>query len=232
MKLDSMMVRAADLRAEWLKILPSAHQVTPSLSVRDLATAAVDLDVDLASWCQGLPKEWKYLIHTVMEVSELTEADLIYDASVYSYTTHGHATVWMRYQAMRLIVSSIRMRLSTILAQRFPRELSQPTFQETYHEEISSAVTDMCRSVPFFFNSRYDEPMLGFTRSGDNGACPEGKISPMFATFLTWPLAVAFSTEAVPSSQKQWLQRKLRTIAHVQGDVVLQSIAEKEEFRF
>jgi hypothetical protein len=69
-------------------------------------------------------------------------------------------------------------------------------------------------------------------RIGDNVTCTEREIVPKMATILGWPLTVAVSTEAVPKAQKQWLQRRLKTIASVIGAAVLHSVAEKGEFKF
>jgi hypothetical protein len=52
------------------------------------------------------------------------------------------------------------------------------------------------------------------------------------AGLLAWPLAVAVSTEAVPEPQRQWLERKLKIVASSLGDSILESVAEKREFRF
>jgi hypothetical protein len=58
------------------------------------------------------------LLVTSPECLEPTKFDFLYNASVHSYTTHGHAAVWMRYRVVRLIMCSIRMRLLAIPTRR------------------------------------------------------------------------------------------------------------------
>jgi hypothetical protein len=236
LKLDSLMIQVAALRSKVLKILRERERalISSANRVRDVVIEAGNLDTALASWPQGMLEEWRFSVQSFADRSEQTTmSHFLFNPSVHSYTTHGHAVVWMRYRAVRLIVCSIRMRLLSILK----GQLSIDAGIGGCQEDISSLATDMCYSVPYFFSSDAkrddsDEPRPASVRIVENAICPERKIVPRIATLLAWPLAVAVSTEAVPKAQKEWLQRKLKTVARVQGDAALESIAETEEFKF
>jgi hypothetical protein len=233
LQLDALLIRVAALRSATLKLIRGKNLVR--LLQNDHADAVIEahkLDVALAEWPKDLPEEWKFSVHYIGGSREAAQLDLLYSDSIYFYRTHGHAAVWMRYLAVRLIVSSIIMRLYSA----HPQTLSQGTsFKEQIEikqNNISSLATDMCHSVPFFFNSDLIQKDPESTTFRINGNITSPQILPRIATILSWPLSVAVCTEAVPVNQKEWLRCKLRLVASVQGDAVVQSVADSEEFKF
>lgn len=233
LELDALMVRVAALRSKTLKIF---RQKNPArilqLNKPDISLEARDLDLALAAWPQDTPEEWRFSIHNLEEGSEQTKSSLLFNDSVRCYTTHGHAAVWMRYLAVRLIVNSILMRLLSALPQGPHQGPSIIERLKACQQDTGSLATDMCHSVPFFFDSsviQHDVETATFTIN-DNITSP--LMAPRIATLLSWPLSVAVSTEAVPVTQKEWLRIKLKVAAGVQGDAVVHSIAEMDEFKF
>jgi hypothetical protein len=222
------MIRVAALRSKSLKIFRQKNLTRLARTNKlDIVEEGCELDVALVSWLQDIPKEWLFSIHCLAESSEPTNLDLLNSGSLHYYKTHGHVAVWIRYLAIRRIVSSILVRLLSAL----PQGLSISEQIDACQNSINSLATDMCCSVLFFLNNaiQYDSESSTFGIN-DNNASPE--ILPRITTILAWPLSVAVSTEVVPVTQKEWLRRKLKTVASVQGDGVLQSIAEAEQFKF
>ena len=111
------------------------------------------------------------------------------------------------------------MELMSALIERaaFP-EPGMKEGRETCQHKISVLATDLCRSIPVFFNSSRNskEDRTGSKPTGkeDFAIRTELKITPKMAAILTWPLKVAVSTEAVPIAQKEWLQCRLKTVAN------------------
>ncbi|RDW57195.1 hypothetical protein BP5796_12645 [Coleophoma crateriformis] len=218
--LDLLMIRVAALRCASLKIFRDENPdpLSPCKEVEYATMEAQNLETALTLWPHDLPEEWKFsAISTESSMPSKTNfADTNY---VHSYTTHGHAAVWIRYLAVCLIVSSIHMRLLSISSHSKPQRPAFTTQLEACQERIDLLAAHMCRSVPFFFSSR-------------NATDPKDEIMLKFATLLTWPLTVAISIEAIPLAQKQWLQRRLKSVAVVLADGVIQSAAEKDAFKF
>jgi hypothetical protein len=233
LKLDSLMTRVAALRSKCLKVfrLKNPSRVLQSANA-DMVAEALDLDETLTQWSKDLPVEWRFSVFFVEATQEPVKSDLLYNDSVRYYTTHGHAAVWMRYLAVRLIVCSICLRLLSALPQWTSQGPSSVEQLKAYQESINLLATNMCCSVPFFFVSEaiHHDPESATFRINNKLTSPE--ILPRIATLLSWPLSVAVSTEAVPLAQKEWLKRNLKVAASVQGDAVVQSIAETEEFKF
>jgi hypothetical protein len=229
LKLDPLFIQTAALRSKSLKLFRQKNVSRFLQTNRTYIVAeAQNLNNALACWVQDLPGEWQFSTHCIETFSETTSSDFLYNDTVYSYTTHGHAAVWIRFLAVRLIVSSILLKLVSALPQ-------EPTIREqveSIQQHINLLATEMCCSVPFFFtsNALYHEFESSVFNVSEKIASPE--ILPKIATLLSWPLSVAVSTTAVPAKQKEWLKHKLKIAASVQGDAVVQSIAESEEFKF
>ncbi|KAE9375375.1 hypothetical protein N431DRAFT_333214 [Stipitochalara longipes BDJ] len=229
LKLDVLLIRVAALRSKSLNLFRQKNLGRLLQADRtDVVAEAQNLDVALASWPQDLPEDWRFSTHCIEEYSDTRNPAHLYSDSVHSYTTHGHAAVWMRFMAVRLIVSSILIKLLSAL-------LPKTSINEqigTLHQNLNLLATDMCCSVPFFFTSIATNHNLQSESFKTSDKTASLEILPKIATILSWPLSVAVSTTAVPTKQKEWLKTKLKLVASVQGDAVVQSIAETEEFKF
>jgi hypothetical protein len=141
LKLDELMIRVAALRFKSLEVFRQKNLARLSRTNKpDVVEEACGLDVALASWPQDMPQGWYFSIHCLVEGSESTNSDLLYNCFVHYYTTHGHAAVWIRYLAIRLIVSSILIRLLSAL----PQEPSIKEKIKTCQENINSLANDTC----------------------------------------------------------------------------------------
>lgn len=161
-------------------------------------------------------------------------SDRMSEASAGRYMPHGLAAIWIQCCAARLVVYSIRMQLLSPQAQCTPQGPFADAQLETCRDNICLQATDMCCSVPFFFNvcnTTQDELESESLTMGDGVPLSDGVIGPKMALVLAWPLAMALSIEAVPKAQQLWLQHRLKTIASVIGADVLRSIAEEGEFK-
>lgn len=229
MELDALLVRIAALRSKSLKLFRQKNvNHLLRMNKADVVEEAQNLDTALGSWAQNLPEKWRFSTQCLEQCSDTMNSGFLYNDTVHSYTTHGHAAVWLRFLAVRLIVSSILIKLHSALPQK------QPIIEqiETLQQSANHLATDVCCSVPFFFtqNPTHHNSDSTASQTSDGIASPE--ILPKIATLLSWPLSVAVSTTAVPAKQKEWLKIKLKIAASVQGDAVVQSIAETEEFKF
>jgi hypothetical protein len=234
LEFDSLMVRVAALRARSLALFSGKDAETCSDMHGSQAFAAEtqNLDTALASWSQSLPEDWMFAIQTLPPNPD--ESDFTYNNIAHNYATHGHAAIWNRYRAIRLIVDSIRIRSLTHLIQTMEYQ-SQRSFvaiqQESIRTSMEAITNDLCGGVPFFFNS-LDPTGLRSIKMGKYTITTDDEILPKMAGLLAWPLTVAISCEYIPEPQRQWLKGKLKLVAKSCGDAVLESVVEQGEFRF
>ncbi|KAI2778488.1 hypothetical protein F4815DRAFT_447204 [Daldinia loculata] len=228
--LDSIMVRVAALRERSLCLfLPKSARFSSQPHPGDLAAEARSLDAALESWSAALPEDWKFTTW-----SDSTP-DSTFDGLIHVYATYGHAAIWCRYYATRLVVNSIRNRALSVMAQCSFQMLSVAPERDLCLGKTASLGTDLCRSIPVFFTSvttKGNPTAARGTVINDNIVRVNQDIKPKLATLLAWPLILAINTDNIPESQKQWLKNKLKSVANTLGDAILETVIEQNELKF
>ena len=232
--LDSLMIRVAALRSGSLHLVRHINQSSSieAYKLDGLAIEAQELDLALESWSLELPEEFKFSVCFLEKETELTKSSLQYEGAIHQYATYGHAAVWNRYRAVRLIVDGIRMRILLAQAKRSSERMTLDAELESCRKTIDSLAIDMCRSIPFFFNSNATQAEGQDSLGTEGIAKTEHEIIPNLATFLAWPLSIAVSVEAISYPHRQWLRRQLKTTARVLGNDIVQFIADKKVLSF
>ncbi|KAI0846957.1 hypothetical protein F5Y00DRAFT_126682 [Daldinia vernicosa] len=225
--LDSIMVRVAALRERSLCLfLPKSARFSTQPHPGDLAAEARSLDAALEVWSAALPEDWRFTTR-----SDSTP-DFTFDGVIHVYATYGHAAIWCRYNAIRLIVNSIRNRALSVMAQCSSQMLSVAPEQDICLGKTTSLGTDLCRSIPVFFTSITVEGNPTGAMANDNIVHVNQEIKPKLATLLAWPLILAINTDNIPEFQKEWLKNKLKSIANTLGDAILDAAIEQNELMF
>ncbi|KAH8660424.1 hypothetical protein BX600DRAFT_438635 [Xylariales sp. PMI_506] len=235
LRLDQLMIRVTKLRSRFINLMrQSTRELKMQMgTLNDLAEEAEDVDFALLSWKQGISTEWEFSKHPVENCRIAAHHDITFGNIIPSYATLSHAAVWNRYRAVRLIVTSIRMKLLNTSQQDQMLEVPLNFEMNSCQETINSLIMDICHSVPFFFSSGHKTVDMGNSRTRTNfHRSFNPKMQPKTAIFLTWPLIVAVSTEAAPILEKQWLRRKLEMIGKDTGNAVLVKITTGDEFKF
>lgn len=244
------MVRVANLRAKSLAVFSgngndTEFSIDPH-QLKIVAGEADELNTALTSWSENVPEDWKFSILQSPGSLDSPESDLLYEGTSHVYTSHGHAVIWNRYRALRLIVNSICLRCLSMLLefnlqctlQPHPSASMRPfviSQQETCRKNLDSLATELCGSVPFFFtspNPNGDGRGSRTIRIGNRVLSTEDEILPKLAGLLAWPVAVAIRTEETPEPQREWLRRKLKIAAASMGDVILETVIDNGEFKF
>lgn len=229
--IDSLMVQVAALRAKTVRLLsnrPFAISFDERHSL-EIAFEAEELDSRLALWETSLSSDWQFNISTP------DNQQSVYPYCTHVYTSHGHASVWNRYRALRLIVNSIRIRCLSNVLQHHSSTSAFAAQQEMCYISIKAITDDLCASLRYFFNSSSndkDGSGLGVIKVGKFIIRSNLDILPKLAWLLAWPLAVAVNVEGLDEHQKTYLIQQTRAVARSLGDAVLESVAERSEFRF
>ncbi|RDW92624.1 hypothetical protein BP5796_02018 [Coleophoma crateriformis] len=194
-------------------------------NIQSLLAEAQALDNCLIAWARELPIESLYTTHTLQE-SGISEKDSrIFNSTVHIYPNVGHAGMWNRYRALRLIVNDIILKALSSLV-RFPGfdAASQLIATKLKIEKVANA---FCASVPYMLE------LFEIQQSGDNDmalaikapASLKISVRGTTASLLCWPLTIATTVSGIPGSQQRYLRDRLLDVSEIVDDGVLERIA-------
>ena len=222
------MVRIAFFRARALAFFssPSVALPTSTPDLEHLAHTGKELEDDLVHWAETMSGEWQSRPSSESNIDE--HNDETYNGLLNSYTSFGHASLWIRHRALRLIINSIFIKFIAVRMQNSTDQDQEHLRQKLnrMRGNLASTSSELCGDVAFFFSN----PSRG--NHSSTGLDGEHVVLPRLATLLAWPLAIAVSTENVPEPQRQWLQQKLRLVASSLGDAILGRVADRGAFIF
>lgn len=235
--MDALMVRTAAFRSRALAFFPKAASSLPTSTpdLEYLAHTGKELEDDLVKWAESVPEEWQATQSAAQGEPTPPKVEMPLHRPPNSYTSHGHASIWLRQRALRLIINSIFIKFIAVRLQTETADHSHLLWkQDRMRRNLDTISSELCADVPFFFEkSTSSDPGSSSAEVVEHDfVANEESISPKLAGLVAWPLAVAVSTENVPEPQRQWLQQTLKTVARSLGDSVLEAVAERGEFKF
>ena len=229
------MVRVAAFRARALAFFPSASAglstSTPDLDF--LAHTGKQLEDDLVDWAESMSMSEQYSSRKehLTTVPESTSDLNTFDGRRNTHTSPGHASLWLRQRALRLIIHSIFIKFISVRMQTSTDHDHLLMKQGHMKGNLDSISRELCADVSYFFKipqSRDGETLVPALMTAEG----ELAIPPNLASMLAWPLAIAVSTENVPEPQRKWLQGKLGSVADSLGDAVLHDVRRRDAFVF
>jgi hypothetical protein len=236
LQLDSFMVRVAAFRARALAFFPqvSAGLPTSTPDLEFLAHTGKHLEDDLVDWAESMSEEWE---RSKEDLPATTEKASDYDACEGHrnvYTSHGHASLWIRQRALRLIINSIFIKFISVRMQTSADQAHLLWKQNHMRRNLEIISQELCADMLYFFKASPsgDEDFLMPVQRTSVTTEGEPTILPSLASMLAWPLAIAVSTENVPEAQRKWLQGKLGIVADSLGDAVLHDVRRRGAFVF
>ncbi|KAL6802608.1 hypothetical protein GGI42DRAFT_360329 [Trichoderma sp. SZMC 28013] len=226
LELDSLIIRVLTLRNKSISFLRDMDDASPEIidEVKSVAMEAYALDYDLALWPLGLAQDWKFQVSRTHSKPNLNAADALANTTSHTYSSVGHAAIWNRYRALRLITNSIQKRAFFAL-----KSLSDGSFADTNMQRcqinINNLAADLRCGVEFSLTSH--EPARGAEATTFLDT-PH----PSVAALLAWPLTVAVSVDAVEPPEKTWMKGALKAVARSLGHTLLESVSDNGEFKF
>lgn len=236
--IDTFMIRAAAARARSIDFFSeTSHTPMTMDNIVDVASEARTLDIDLTKWSWRVPEDWRYTTTDDPANTTGKPNHSSFNGRIHNYDNYSHASIWIRYRALRLITNSIMLRCLTTAHTIDPNLTHLFSKADLLKKIMDSLATEMCASVPYFFTQSQipvaDSTLLKRSVTlGQHTIHANAAILPKVAGLLAWPLTVAVSTEHVPEPQRQWLQARLKQAAEAMGDTVLEKVAERGDFRF
>lgn len=234
------MVRVAAFRSRALSFFSEKYSElstsTPDLEY--LAHTGKELEDDLVHWGETTSGEWAFRQQTSSEDTDNDVSRNTFDGCFNSYTSHGHASLWLRQRALRLVINSIFLRFIAVRLQTAIDKTHLLMKQSRMRGNLDSVSRELCRDMPYFFTPapfpRESSPAATSPSASGTQLIPTDSlmILPSLAYMLAWPLAITVSTENVPEPQRRWLQEHLRTVANSLGDAVLHDVGNRGAFVF
>ncbi|PNP56783.1 hypothetical protein THARTR1_03479 [Trichoderma harzianum] len=226
LELDSLIIRVLTLRNKSISFLRDVDEANPEIidEVKSIAMEAYALDYDLALWPLGLAQDWRCQISRAYSQPSLNAADARANTPSHTYSSVGHAAIWNRYRALRLIINSIQKRSFFAL-----KSLSDISFAETNMQRcqvnINNLAVDLRCGVEFSLTSQAPARGAKATAFIDTP-------HPSVAALLAWPLTVAVSVDAIEPPEKTWMKGALKAVARSLGHTLLESVSDHGEFKF
>jgi hypothetical protein len=230
------MVRVAAFRARALIFFPQASAglstSTPDLDI--LAHTGKLLEDDLVHWAGSMFGEWRCFNEALSEGPENDADYSVCEGHRNAYTSHGHASLWIRQRALRLIINSIFIKFITVRIHTSTDHAHLLWKQNRMRANLESISQELCADMLYFFEGSPSRDGEVSMPAPTTPVATEGRLTilPSLASMLAWPLAIAVSTENVPEPQRKWLQGKLGSVADSLGDAVLQDVRRRGAFVF
>lgn len=231
LQLDSLMIRVLILRHKSVALFREIDAAAPRSIEKAVAVAleADTLDRDLMAWPLTLPPNWNFeIIWTQSQSTPSTIAPTNLPRHIYASV--GHAAVWNRYRALRLITNCIHQRSLLSFQPSMRHDAIETSFTKC-QENINALAEEMCGGVQFQVDpqtsNKSPQPAII-----EYSMASLDDLHPSVAGSLAWPLTVAVSIESVPPLEKSWLKAALRAVARKLGHTLLESVTDQGEFRF
>ncbi|KAL6887041.1 hypothetical protein GGI43DRAFT_417508 [Trichoderma evansii] len=222
--LDSLMIRVLILRNKSVSSLRGIDTVKPEIidEVKSIAMESYTLDYDLALWALSLPQDWNFHVSWTHSQPGSNATGARVHIPSHSYPSVGHASIWNRYRALRLIANSIQKRALGALQSLFNDSFLDVDMQRC-QDNINKLAIDLCYGAEFSVSCQ----------NPPRGAEATTQLNiphPSVAALLAWPLTVAVSVDAVQPPEKSRLKGILRTVARSLGHTQLESVCDQGEY--
>ncbi|KAK0761727.1 hypothetical protein N5P37_004526, partial [Trichoderma harzianum] len=226
LELDSLIIRVLTLRNKSISFLRDMDNADPEIvnEVKSIAMEAYALDYDLASWPLGLAQDWRFQVSRTHPQPSLNAVNARANTPSHTYSSVGHAAIWNRYRALRLITNSIQKRAFFALKSLSDGYIVDENMQRC-QVNINNLAVDLRCGVEFSLTSQAPARGAKVTTFLDEP-------HPSIAALLAWPLTVAVSVDAVELPEKTWLKGVLKAVARSLGHTLLESVSDHGEFKF
>ncbi|KAL6815030.1 hypothetical protein J3E69DRAFT_375493 [Trichoderma sp. SZMC 28015] len=226
LELDSLMIRVLTLRNKSVSCLRDIDEAGPEIldEVKSIAMEAYAIDYDLALWPLGLAQDWRFQVSRTHPQPSLNAVDARTNTPSHTYSSVGHAAIWNRYRALRLITNSIQKRALFTLKSLSDGSIVDANMQRC-QVNINNLAVDLRCGVEFSLTSQAPA-------RGAKAITIIDEPHPSIAALLAWPLTVAVSVDAVELPEKTWLKGALKAVARSLGHTLLESVSDHGEFKF
>ncbi|KAG8529019.1 uncharacterized protein KY384_006709 [Bacidia gigantensis] len=229
LELDRCMVETARLKHRFNTALVESFMPGMAFSkehfrkCRSLLTEGQALEASLASWADRMSSESCYSTLSVKGEDHFGVGSKLFRGTVHIYPTAGHAGMWNRYRALRLISNDIIARLCTPLIHDAHPTAASIQLDATL--QLQSLADDLSLSIPYMLGlvevgAKQDTTVLKKVPSSLKIA-----VKASTASFLAWPLAMATMVVGLPNQHRLYLKDRLLDVSDIADDGVLEKIA-------
>ncbi|KAL8760689.1 MAG: hypothetical protein Q9184_003136 [Pyrenodesmia sp. 2 TL-2023] len=177
--------------------------------LQSIFAKAQTLDDVLIIWANQRPVDDRYSMHPVHDDERAGTGDRIFGSMVHIYRTAGHAGMWNRYRAIRLIVNDIILRILSLTESSLGSDTESST--QAVILRIRGLADELCASIPY---------SLGLVEAGRVNGCDIAIIRKVpaslrllvkasAASFLCWPLNEALMVSGVPGRHQRYIRDRM-----------------------
>ncbi|KAL8916204.1 MAG: hypothetical protein Q9208_008656 [Pyrenodesmia sp. 3 TL-2023] len=231
LELDHCMMEAAKLRHQARAV--SSDGTAPTSEIQSgkkarhqsIFAKAQILDDVLIIWANQRPVDDRYSMHFVQDDERAGTGDRIFGSTVHLYRTAGHAGMWNRYRAIRLIVNDIMLRILSLTERSLGSNAESLT--PAVSLRIQGLADELCASIPY---------SLGLVEADWANGCDVAIIRRVpaslnmvvkasEASFLCWPLNEALMVSGVPGRHQRYIRDRMLDVSEVVDDGVMERVA-------
>lgn len=225
LRFDRAMIITAKLR----------HQAAglPNMEAAELKrrlTEAQSLDDTLIFWAKDLPSEDRYIVSKLQSGEHLESNSRILEDEIHIYRTVGHAGLWNRYRALRLLLNDITLRCLSTLPPLDDHldDFTLEAFASLVDHKMQHTATDLCASIPYILGLVCPDLSSSISTSTIKTTNPQSlkaTVKAGTASLLAWPLTIAMSVQYIPRKEREYLRARLLDVSAIIDDGVLERVA-------
>ena len=231
LELDRCMVIVAKLRHQASNLCAGSTCISTSdehdkqSQCQGLLGEAQALDAALVMWEKSVPVEDRFSTRTIQNSGPTEKCDRLYNGTVHIYPTVGHAGMWNRYRAFRLVVSDTMLKVLSMLSADPGSEVKLLT--EAVKSRIEYLADEFCASVPYMLGllESYQITVLDDAIATEDLASSKIAVTASTASFLCWPLTMAIMVSGLSAQHQRYLKDRLLEVSEIVDDGLLERIA-------
>jgi hypothetical protein len=173
----------------------------------EIVSAALEMNVKLATWASSLPQQYAY---DIISISELSEE--IYTDHYHVYRNLWIAAVWNNYRCVRVLVNELLLVHLLYLSQRQRSFHDEQGSLFSYDSDVARAKSlmmtlthEICATVPFY---------LGHHKSQQS---PPKQPKAVNGNLVIWPLYIVASMDVISDMMQAWAVKRLEKIGESMG---------------
>lgn len=231
LELDHCMMEAAKLRYQAKGV--SSDGTAPGIEsqsgekarLQSIFAKAHTLDDVLIIWANQRPVDDRYSMHPVHDHERAGTGDRILGSTVHLYRSAGHAGMWNRYRAIRLIVNDIMLRILSITESSLGSDTESLT--QAVSLRIQGLADELCASIPYSLGLVDAERVNGYDMAVIRRIPASLKmvVKASTASFLCWPLNEALVVSGVPGRHQRYIRDRMLDVSEVVDDGVMAKVA-------
>ena len=217
---DRIIVRMVNLHRVCVSLRQQKNGLQPA-QIRDLNSEACQLDNALQDWAAQIPSNCSYQRKIIPKHGNWPRKHF-YSSIVYTFPGPGYASAWSQYFAMRMLISSTRLKILKLSHSTSLNDLIYERQRLDCITELKTLADHLASSIPFCLERFKVDDSSRLQGQSSITLTTNDDIKPYLATMVVWPLTIASSVTGIDVKQQLWFRSELARLGRVTGDGILE----------